>query len=153
MNKYVDFDCEPEAIAHEKAEAPRRFGGRQVVATLRIDGIKDDMSPRQLREMLEEFGDVGDVSIHAGEGLVYGLAEMSREDAHEVIEAVDDAKWRAQWNFREACGRGPSLPLNSRPAPRAPGSRMNGFLPHCDGERKTETESSGFAVLNHDESP
>jgi len=79
------------------------------VATLRIDGIKDDMSPRQLRELLEEFGDVGDVSIHAGEGLVYGLAEMSREDAHEVIEAVDDAKWRAQWNFQGKRGPGPQF--------------------------------------------
>lgn len=80
-----------------------------MVATLRIDGIKDDMSPRQLRELLEHFGDVADVSIHAGEGLVYGLAEMSREDAYEVIEAVDEAKWRAQWNFQGKRGHGPKF--------------------------------------------
>ena len=79
------------------------------MATLRINRIKGDMSPRQLRELLEEFGEVGDVSIHAGEGLVYGLAEMSREDAHEVIAAVDDAEWRAQWQRLERRQPGPKF--------------------------------------------
>lgn len=71
------------------------------MATLRINQIEDDMSPRQLRELLERFGEVGGVSIHAGDGLVYGLAEMSREDVYEVIAAVDEAEWHVQWQQME----------------------------------------------------
>jgi hypothetical protein len=99
------------------------------------------MSPRQLRKLLEEFGDVGDISIHAGEGLVYGLAEMSREDAYEVIEAVDEAEWNSQRR------RGPGAKFSAELADRSAGPWLSHeWVPSAiRWKRKTETEDSDFS--------
>jgi hypothetical protein len=89
------------------------------MSKLRINDIHDDMSPRELRRLLEPFGEVREISIHAGGNLVYALAEMDHDEAVAMIDAIDDAAWEARM------GRG--RPSNSRQRwPTTPDSQ--GFL-------------------------
>jgi hypothetical protein len=73
-------------------------GGRVVIkeamSLVRINDIEDDVSPRQLRKILKRFGEVGNISVHAGGNLVYGLAEMRHDDAVELFKALEEDRWQ-----------------------------------------------------------
>ncbi|SRR6266436_1216582 len=90
------------------------------MSKVRINDIDDDMSPRQLRKLLERFGKVGDVSIHSDGTLVYGLAEMTHDNAVAVMNGLNDDEWEARM------GRGPRPKFSAEMANR---SRME-WLSH-----------------------
>ena len=59
------------------------------MAVLRIDGIDDDTSPFELRNVLTRFGLVGQISLYEDDDLVYALVEMDEDDAEAVIEGIE----------------------------------------------------------------
>jgi hypothetical protein len=54
---------------------------------LRVSGIDDTDTPRELRTYFEQFGTVEAVAIYAGEDLSYAVIEMPESDADNVIHA------------------------------------------------------------------
>jgi len=66
------------------------------LSKLRIDGIDDDTSPREVRELLEPLGDVAEVSINSGQVCLYALADMAYKDAEQATLYLDGTHWRGQ---------------------------------------------------------
>ncbi len=66
------------------------------LSELRIDGIDDDTSPREVRELLEPLGDVAEVSINSGQVCLYALADMNQNEAEKAVKHLDGTHWRGQ---------------------------------------------------------
>jgi RNA recognition motif-containing protein len=70
------------------------------MSKLRVDYIGEDTSPRDLKKLFEEFGEVEEVSIHVGGSLVYGLVEMSYEDAEKAMVCLRHRTRIEGWCWR-----------------------------------------------------
>jgi hypothetical protein len=64
------------------------------MSKLRIGFIESDTSPSDIRELLERFGEVGEVSIHDDHGVTYALVDLKYEDAQDAAEFLNETHWR-----------------------------------------------------------
>jgi len=91
------------------------------MAKLRIDGFKENNSVRDIRELLEEFGTVGEVSIHSLDYLTYALAEMEYHDADRAAEQLDESRWQGTYirvRFANCMFANTWLPIHQWKAPK-----------------------------------
>jgi hypothetical protein len=75
---------------------PDTVGGAksEEMSKLRIDFIENDTSPRDIRDLLEMVGEVGQVSVHDDHGLTYALVDLKYEDAEDAAEFLNRTHWR-----------------------------------------------------------
>ena len=69
-------------------------GKSDEMSKLRIGLIASDTSPRDIRDLLDDIGTVGEVSIHSDQDFTYALADMPYKDAEEAVQLLDNAPWR-----------------------------------------------------------
>jgi RNA recognition motif-containing protein len=71
------------------------------MSKLRILGLDESTTPRELKRLFEEFGDVAEVSIHFGKGLfsAYALVEMPYEAANVAQCRLDRQRWHGQFIY------------------------------------------------------
>jgi hypothetical protein len=69
-------------------------GKSEEMSKLRIDFIENDTSPRDIRDLLEMVGEVGEVSIHDDHGLTYALVDLKYKDAEDAAEFLNETHWR-----------------------------------------------------------
>ena len=91
-----------QAVKPTKAQAsvPRvadpefKVDSKSEMSKLRIGFIASDTSPHDIRDLLDDIGTVGEVSIHSDQDFTYALADMPYEDAEEAVQLPDNAPWR-----------------------------------------------------------
>jgi hypothetical protein len=76
--------ADPEFTVDSKSE----------MSKLRIGFIESDTSPRDIRQLLEDIGTVGEISIHSDQNSTYALADMTYEDAVDAVKFMDKTMWR-----------------------------------------------------------
>jgi len=64
------------------------------MSKLRVSLIASDTSPDDIRDLLDDIGTVGEVSIHDDHGLTYALVDMKYEDAEDAAEFLNKTQWR-----------------------------------------------------------
>jgi RNA recognition motif. (a.k.a. RRM, RBD, or RNP domain) len=64
------------------------------MSKLRVGFIESDTSPHNIRDLLEDIGTVGEISIHSDQNSTYALADMPYEDAVDAVEFMDKTMWR-----------------------------------------------------------
>ena len=91
-----------QAVRPTKAQAsvPRvadpdfTVDSKSEMSKLRVGLIGNDTSPRDIRELLEMVGEVGEVSIHDDHGLTYALVDLKYKDAEDAAEFLNETHWR-----------------------------------------------------------
>jgi RNA recognition motif-containing protein len=71
-------------------------GKSEEMSKLRVGFIESDASPHNIRDLLEDIGTVGEVSIHSDQNFTYALADMPYEDAEDAVEFLDNMLWRGK---------------------------------------------------------
>jgi RNA recognition motif-containing protein len=64
------------------------------MSKLRVGFIESDTSPHNIRELLDDIGTVGEVSVHSNQNFTYALADMPYEDAEDAVEFLNNLRWR-----------------------------------------------------------
>ena len=77
---------------------PAEMSGGFVVSKLRIGGLDESTTPRELKRLFDQFGDVGEVSIHLARKAfhAYALLEMPYAAADLAQRRMDGQKWHGQ---------------------------------------------------------
>src|SRR5713226_2828363 len=76
--------ADPEFTVDSKSE----------MSKLRVSFIASDTSPDDIRDLLDDLGTVGEVSIHSDQNFTYALADMPYEDADDAVEFLGTTLWR-----------------------------------------------------------
>jgi hypothetical protein len=82
------------AITRRVVEPETIVESKPVMSKLRIGLIASDTSPRDIRDLLEMVGEVGEVSIHDDHGLTYALVDLKYKDAEDAAEFLNETHWR-----------------------------------------------------------
>jgi RNA recognition motif-containing protein len=77
---------DPDTVSRGKSE--------EMMSKLRVSFIASDTSPDDIRDLLDDLGTVGGVSIHSDQNFTYALADMPYEDTEDAVEFLDTTLWR-----------------------------------------------------------
>ena len=84
---------------------------------LRVEGIDDEITPRELKEIFKQYGKVEEVVVYAGRNVVYAVITMSERGADHALYSDPRPKRNGIWlSVRIANrSRGPWLSPTWRP--------------------------------------
>ena len=111
---------------------------------LRVDGLGDEITPRALMLIFEQYGKVTEASIHSdGQRVFYGIVTMDDKDAEDFLYYRPRLKWTWRYLRVKAANKcqGPWLSPEWRP-PKQPS-----VLAHSSGgELCTRKRKDGDAT-------
>jgi hypothetical protein len=81
------------AITRRVVEPETIVESKPVMSKLRVGMIASDTSPYDIRDLLDDIGTVGEVSIHSDQNFTYALADMPYGDAKDAVEFLDNLPW------------------------------------------------------------